>query len=53
MAEWMTFSHIIWTVMVFVIFLGIIGWAWSSKNKQAFDEAAKLPFDDSDELRRQ
>ena len=29
-----------------VTFLGIVVWAFSSKRKAAFDEAARLPFDD-------
>lgn len=38
----------IWTVVVFVIFVGIVLWAWSGKNKSAFDDAAQLPFDEED-----
>lgn len=34
----------IFTVLVFAAFLGVWIWAWSSKRKQAFDEAANLPF---------
>jgi cytochrome c oxidase cbb3-type subunit 4 len=40
----------IWTIIVMVFFLSIAAWAWSSKNKTSFDEAAHLPFDDDDEL---
>jgi len=40
----------IWTILVMVFFLGIVAWAWSSKNKDSFDEAAHLPFDDDDDL---
>lgn len=32
------------TVIMFVLFLGIIAWAWSGKRKRAFDAAAQLPF---------
>lgn len=28
-----------------VVFIGIMIWAWSAKNKERFDEAAKLPFE--------
>lgn len=40
----------IFTVLIFVAFIGVWIWAWSSKRKQAFDEAANLPFveDDTD-----
>jgi cytochrome c oxidase cbb3-type subunit 4 len=27
-----------------VLFVGIWVWAWSSRRRQAFDEAARLPF---------
>lgn len=42
--------HEIWTVVVLVLFVGIVLWAWSSKRKQRFDEAANIPFDDDDEM---
>lgn len=32
------------TVATFIIFLGIMAWAWSSRNTESFDEAAQLPF---------
>ena len=38
----------IFTVIVFVSFIGIVWWAFSSRNKQKFDEAANLPFADED-----
>ena len=34
------------TVVCFLAFLTIVGWAWSKRNKADFDEATKLPFDD-------
>jgi cytochrome c oxidase cbb3-type subunit 4 len=33
------------TVVSFITFIGILAWAWSRKNRQAFDEAAHLPFE--------
>ncbi len=36
----------IWTIVVMITFLGIVFWAYSSKRKASFDEAARLPFDD-------
>jgi cytochrome c oxidase cbb3-type subunit 4 len=32
------------TIVVMVVFIGIVLWAWSSKRAKAFDEAANLPF---------
>lgn len=44
----MTFTlfQSIWTIVVMITFLGIVVWAFSSKRKSAFDEAARLPFED-------
>jgi cytochrome c oxidase cbb3-type subunit 4 len=38
----------VWTVVVLVLFVGIVIWAWSGKRKQAFDEAANIPFNEDD-----
>ena len=31
-------------VVTFLVFIGIIAWAWSSRNAKSFEEAARLPF---------
>ena len=36
------------TVLSFVAFIGIVSWAWSRRNRAAFDEAAQLPCLDDD-----
>ena len=33
------------TVLSFVVFIGIMVWAWSSRRKGDFEEAARLPFE--------
>jgi cytochrome c oxidase cbb3-type subunit 4 len=33
------------TVICFVIFIGIVVWTYSRRNREDFEEAAKLPFD--------
>ncbi len=38
--------HSIWTVAVFIVFIGIIVWAYSGKRKKDFDEAARLVLDE-------
>jgi len=38
----------IFTVLVFAAFIGVVIWAYSGKRKQAFDEAARLPFAQDD-----
>ena len=36
------------TTFMFVVFLGIVVWAWSGRRRAAFDEAAQLPFVESE-----
>lgn len=36
----------IWTTVLFVVFLGIVWWAWSSRRNKDFEAAARLPLDD-------
>ncbi|OEY67186.1 CcoQ/FixQ family Cbb3-type cytochrome c oxidase assembly chaperone [Marinobacter sp. X15-166B] len=40
------------TVLVLLVFLGIVWWAYSAHRKKANDEAAHLPFDDDEIDRR-
>ncbi len=35
-----------YTVVLFVVFIGIWVWAWSSKRKNDFNEAANLPLNE-------
>ena len=39
-------GHAIWTVILFIVFIGIIVWAYSSRRKKDFDEAARLAVDE-------
>ncbi|MBV2235212.1 MAG: cbb3-type cytochrome c oxidase subunit 3 [Sterolibacterium sp.] len=39
------------TVLMLVIFIAIVWWAYSSRRQQAFDEAAHLPFTEEDDSR--
>jgi len=36
----------LFTVLMFIAFIAIWVWAWSSKRKKSFSEAANLPFAD-------
>jgi cytochrome c oxidase cbb3-type subunit 4 len=36
----------IMTAVMFAVFMGIVLWAWSSRRKSDFEEAARLPLDD-------
>ena len=37
------------TVVAFVVFIAIVLWAYSDRSKAAFDQAARLPFDEDDD----
>ena len=39
--------EILRTLVLLVAFIAIVFWAWSSKRKKAFDEAARLPLRDN------
>lgn len=34
------------TLLLLILFIGIVIWAYSSKRRKDFDEAARLPLDD-------
>lgn len=38
----------IFTVIVFIAFVGVLYWAFTSRNKARFDEAANIIFEDDD-----
>jgi len=38
----------IFTLVMLVLFVALCFWAWSSKRKADFDEAAQLPFGDDE-----
>jgi cytochrome c oxidase cbb3-type subunit 4 len=42
--------RVVITVVSFVIFLGIVAWAYSGRRSRAYEEAANLPFDDDEDL---
>lgn len=37
--------RIITTVLSFVVFVGIMAWAWSKRRSADFEQAANLPFE--------
>jgi cytochrome c oxidase cbb3-type subunit IV len=41
--------HSVWTLLLMVIFIAIIVWAWSGKRKRSFDEAARMPLEEENE----
>jgi cytochrome c oxidase cbb3-type subunit 4 len=38
------------TVVSFIIFMGILLWAYGKGSKRGFDEAARIPFEENDEF---
>ncbi|MCL4746406.1 MAG: CcoQ/FixQ family Cbb3-type cytochrome c oxidase assembly chaperone [Burkholderiaceae bacterium] len=40
------------TVLTLIVFIGIVLWAYSARQKHRFDEAANLPFADDDAVQR-
>ena len=43
--------HSYYTVVLLIIFIGIVAWAWSGRRKKDFDEASRLPLDDDEPSR--
>lgn len=43
----------IYTVIVFVAFIGAVWWALNSKNKAKFDEAANIIFEEEEQIDNQ
>jgi cytochrome c oxidase cbb3-type subunit 4 len=44
--------RVVVTVVSMLVFIGIVAWAYSRKNRDSFDEAARLPFDDGEPVTR-
>ncbi len=40
----------LWTVIAFVIFIGIVIWAWSGGRKNDFEKAARMALDDDESV---
>lgn len=38
------YIHIIWTILLIIIFIGISYWAFHKNSQHRFDQAAQLPF---------
>ncbi len=39
------------TLILLIVFIGIFFWAYSSKRKEAFDQASRLPLEDNDGIK--
>ncbi len=40
--------QVVWTIVVMIVFLAIVFWAWSGRRKESFDEAANIPLEEED-----
>lgn len=45
--------QIVWTVVVMIVFLAIVFWAWSGRRKESFDEAANIPLEEENFLQEE
>lgn len=43
------FLHSIWTVLLLVIFVGIVVWVFFVKRSSDFDQAARMPLESDDD----
>ena len=46
--EYMNSIQMLWTIVAFITFIGILIWAWSSKRVDEFHEAENLIFESDD-----
>ena len=44
----MSVFHSIWTVLMFILFIGIVVWAWSRRRSGDFAAAAQIPLEDDE-----
>ncbi|MFO1436228.1 MAG: cbb3-type cytochrome c oxidase subunit 3 [Gammaproteobacteria bacterium] len=42
--------HSIYTVLVLIVFVGIVLWAYDDRSKARFEEAARIPLEDDDDV---
>lgn len=43
----------IFTVILLVAFIGIVAWAWSSRRRDQFEAAARLPLEEDEDRTEQ
>jgi len=41
--------HAVWTVLLLIIFIGIVGWVFVVRRRSDFEQAARIPLDDEPE----
>ncbi len=45
--------QVVWTVVVMIIFIAIVLWAWSGRRKESFNEAANIPLEEENFLQEE
>lgn len=45
--------QVVWTIIVMVVFLAIVLWAWSGRRKESFNEAANIPLEEENFLQEE
>jgi len=40
----------LFTLFMFLAFIGVVFWAWSSRRRKDFDDAAQLPLQDDTQI---
>ena len=45
--------QIVWTIVVMIIFVAIVLWAWSGRRKESFNEAANIPLEEENFLQEE
>lgn len=43
-----SFFGSVMTVVMLIVFLGIVGWAFSARRRAAFEAAARVPFEEDE-----
>ncbi len=51
--SFVTQFQIVWTIVVMIIFVGIVLWAWSGRRKESFNEAANIPLEEENFLQEE
>lgn len=43
--------HGIWSLLILIVFIGIIVFVWHHKRRDHYDQASRIPFDHDDEIK--
>lgn len=44
--------HGIWSLLILIIFIGIVAFVWNRNRREHYDRASRIPFDHDDEIQR-